>query len=175
MAQNLRALRKFIEAHEDIALIFPVHPNPAVCAPAQDILSGHRRIILTKPLEYEDFIILLRNAWLIVSDSGGVQEEAPTLGKPLLILRENTERPEVLESGIARLVGGQVETLTRMLEEAYSDEGWNQRVRRVANPFGSGDSGARIAGIIEEILTGNTSLTADKAEIDGNLMRDIAG
>jgi UDP-N-acetylglucosamine 2-epimerase (non-hydrolysing) len=110
-----------------------------------------------------------------VSDSGGVQEEAPTLGKPLLILRENTERPEVLESGIARLVGGQVETLTRMLEEAYSDEGWNQRVRRVANPFGSGDSGARIAGIIEEILTGNTSLTADKAEIDGNLMRDIAG
>ena len=90
MAENLRVLKRFIDQYEDIGLIFPVHPNPAVLGPATSILAGHPRIHLIKPLSYEHFIVLLSHAWLIVSDSGGVQEEAPTLGKPLLILRKNT-------------------------------------------------------------------------------------
>src|SRR2546428_4577153 len=106
MAGNLGALRSFVPSHPDVALLFPVHPNPDVVGPATAILSGHPRIHLIPPLGYEDFIVLLSRAWLLVSDSGGVQEEAPTLGKPVLILRENTERPEAIEAGVARPVGG---------------------------------------------------------------------
>ncbi len=152
MLENLLTLRRFVESREDVALIFPVHPNPAVVNAAHAALAQHPRIHLIEPLGYEDFIALLSEAWLIVSDSGGVQEEAPTLGKPLLILRENTERPEVLDSGIARLVGGQPERLAQMLEEAYADESWAGEVLRIKNPFGAGDSGKRIAEVIAELL-----------------------
>jgi UDP-N-acetylglucosamine 2-epimerase (non-hydrolysing) len=152
MADNLRVLRRFVEAHQDSALIFPVHPNPAVGNVARAILSGHPRIHLTGPLDYLEFIVLLSHAWLIASDSGGVQEEAPTLGKPLLILRENTERPEALESGVARLVGGSAEVLHSMLEEAWLEGSWAANIARVENPFGRGDSGKRIADSILKAL-----------------------
>lgn len=152
LTNNLEALRRFVERHGDVALIFPVHPNPRVVEPAMTILSGHPRIYLMPPLTYQDFIALLSKAWLIVSDSGGIQEEAPTLGKPLLILRENTERPEAVESGVARLVGGRPEHLAALLEEVYAEESWLQHVRRVANPFGDGDSGKRIVRAIETVF-----------------------
>lgn len=152
LAENLRVIRRFVETHENIALIFPVHPNPAVAHAARELLSGHPRIHLIAPLSYDDFIALLAHAWLIVSDSGGVQEEAPTLGKPLLILRENTERPEAIESGIARLVGGRPRQLALMLAEAYSPGSWVDEVKKVRNPFGQGDSGKRIARIIAKLL-----------------------
>ena len=152
LAENLRVIRRFVEESEDVALVFPVHPNPVVISAARDVLSDHPRIHLIEPLSYDDFIILLSHAWLIVSDSGGVQEEAPTLGKPLLILRENTERPEVIESGVARLVGGQPHRLAEMLREAHGDGSWASEVERVRNPFGQGDSGPRIAQIIAGLL-----------------------
>lgn len=152
MAENLRVLRRFIETHKDVALIFPVHPNPKVSGAALEILSSHPRIHLIAPLSYQDFIVLLSRAWLIVSDSGGVQEEAPTLGKPLLILRENTERPESVESGVARLVGGSPVRLAQMLEEVYTDTEWVGKVGQVENPFGRGDSGRQIAEIIARSL-----------------------
>lgn len=151
MTENLRTLRRFVETHDGVALIFPVHPNPAVAHAASMILSGHPRIHLIEPLRYDDFILLLARSWLIVSDSGGVQEEAPTLGKPLLILRENTERPEAIESGIARLVG-QPRHLASMLAEAYEDGSWADAARKVANPFGRGKSGQRIARVLAELL-----------------------
>ncbi len=152
MAGNLGVLRSFVASHSDVALIFPVHPNPDVVGPATAILSGHPRIHLVPPLGYEDFIVLLSRAWLVVSDSGGVQEEAPTLGKPVLILRENTERPEAIEAGVARLVGGEPARLAHMLEEAYRDGSWIRSVGQGANPFGQGDSGKRIAQIITHLL-----------------------
>ncbi|MGB7925280.1 MAG: UDP-N-acetylglucosamine 2-epimerase (non-hydrolyzing) [Pyrinomonadaceae bacterium] len=152
MTGNLRAIRRFVEAHEDVALLFPVHPNPEVGSSARAIFAGHPRIHLIEPLGYEDFIVLLSRAWLIVSDSGGVQEEAPTLGKPLLVLRENTERPEVIESGIARLVGGSPEQLSLMLEEAHGEGSWVERVKSIENPFGRGDSATLIARIVGELL-----------------------
>ena len=104
------------------------------------------------PLGYEEFIQLLSEAWLIVSDSGGVQEEAPTLGRPLLILRENTERPEAVASGVARLVGGSPERLANLLEEAYREESWANRIGEVSNPFGDGQSGRRISETILAVL-----------------------
>jgi UDP-N-acetylglucosamine 2-epimerase (non-hydrolysing) len=157
MAKNLSVLRDFVEIHRDIALIFPVHPNPAVIEAATGILEGHPRIHLIKPLDYQDFIILLSHAWLIVSDSGGVQEEAPTLKKPLLILRDNTERPEAIESGVARLVGGCPESLAAMLDEVYRDGNWIRAIERAENPFGRGDSGKRIIKIIGDLLAGKTA------------------
>ncbi|HEV7843126.1 MAG TPA: UDP-N-acetylglucosamine 2-epimerase (non-hydrolyzing) [Pyrinomonadaceae bacterium] len=152
MAENLRVVRSFVETHRDVALIFPAHPNPAVIGPAKEILSGHPRIHLIEPLSYDEFILMLSQAWLIVSDSGGVQEEAPTLGKPLLVLRENTERPEAIESGVARLVGGQPRKLELMLREAYKEGSWADEVKKARNPFGQGDSGQRIARIIARLL-----------------------
>ena len=150
MRRNLRVLRRFVEAKNDIALVFPVHPNPSVVKAARQELTQHPRIHLIDPLGYPDFIHLLSQAWLIVSDSGGVQEEAPTLGKPVLILRENTERPEAVECGVARLVGGEPETLARMLDEIDADSSWVESVAGIENPFGRGDSGARIAAIVAD-------------------------
>ncbi|HEV7644406.1 MAG TPA: UDP-N-acetylglucosamine 2-epimerase (non-hydrolyzing) [Pyrinomonadaceae bacterium] len=155
MAGNLTALRHFVEKHEDICLFFPVHPNPAVREAARAVLSEHPRIYLIDPLDYADFIHVLANAWLIVSDSGGVQEEAPSLGKPLLVLRENTERPEALWSGVARLVGNDPAEFARMLEENYDDTGddsWIASVKKVANPFGDGTAAEKIAGILKNTL-----------------------
>lgn len=152
MAGNLEVLRQFVESHADVALAFPVHPNPEVLEPTRRILGGVERVHLLDPLGYRDFIALLQRAWLIVSDSGGVQEEAPTLGKALLVLRENTERPEAIESGVARLVGGSPQTLATMLSELYTDDSWMRRVGEIPNPFGEGDAGERIADAIEAFL-----------------------
>jgi UDP-N-acetylglucosamine 2-epimerase (non-hydrolysing) len=152
MAENLRVLRRFVESRPDVALVFPVHPNPSVVGAARGVLNGHPRIHLLEPLGYEDFIALLAGAWLVVSDSGGVQEEAPSLGRPLLILRENTERPEAVQSGVARLVGGRPERLADLLEEAAQPGSWAETAGRVENPFGRGDAGERIALILSGLL-----------------------
>jgi UDP-N-acetylglucosamine 2-epimerase (non-hydrolysing) len=152
MLENLRVLRRFVERHKDVALAFPVHPNPAVRAAAREALAGAPHVHLLEPLEYPDFVHLLFHAWLIVSDSGGIQEEAPTLGKPLLVLRENTERPEAVAAGVARLVGGSATRLEAMLEEAYADGSWTRQVQETENPFGRGDSARRIVDALESFL-----------------------
>jgi UDP-N-acetylglucosamine 2-epimerase (non-hydrolysing) len=152
MRENLAVLRRFIESKPDVTLIFPVHPNPSVKESTRQVLTAHPRIHLIDPLRYEDFIHLLSRSWLIVSDSGGVQEEAPTLGKPVLILRENTERPEAVEAGVARLVGGDPRRLAVMLEELDADPSWIESVRAVDNPFGRGDSARRIVSAVAELL-----------------------
>jgi UDP-N-acetylglucosamine 2-epimerase (non-hydrolysing) len=160
MTTTLQVLRQFIDAHPDIALLFPVHPNPVVVETTNRVLGKHPRIHLLEPLSYEAFIVLLSRAWLIVSDSGGVQEEAPTLGKPLIILRENTERPEAVESGIARLLGDRPEHLTHLLEEAVRPHSWAEGIGKIANPFGSGDASSRIADVIGAHLFDTSSTLA---------------
>lgn len=152
MRDNLAVLRRFVESRPEVTLIFPVHPNPSVRESARQVLTAHPRIHLIDPLGYEDFIHLLSRSWLIVSDSGGVQEEAPTLGKPVLILRENTERPEAVEAGVARLVGGDPRRLAVMLEELDTDPSWIESVRAIDNPFGRGDSARRIVSTVAELL-----------------------
>jgi len=157
MRANLAVLRQFVEARDDIALIFPVHPNPSVVDAASKILSDHPRIHLIAPLDYPDFIHLLSKAWLIVSDSGGVQEESPTLGKPVLVIRENTERPEAVEAGFSRLVGGSPQTLADMLEEADPKDSWVTSLSVTENPYGRGNSGEQIATIVAELLGSKTA------------------
>lgn len=161
MTESLRLLRRFVETHEDVALVFPVHPNPVVVETTRRALGTHPRIHLLEPLNYEEFIRLLSRAWLIVSDSGGVQEEAPTLGKPLIILRENTERPEAVECGIAQLVGSRPARLEGLLDAAWRSDSWVHTAVKVANPFGNGDAGARIVDAIRNhLLSSKSALVA---------------
>lgn len=152
MTGNLKVLRRFVEEHDDVALVFPVHPNPQVSEPTQAVLGDVEGVHLLEPLAYDEFVHLLARAWLIVSDSGGIQEEAPSLGKALLVLRENTERPEAIRAGVAQLVGGAPERLDAMLRDLHADDSWVRGVREIANPFGEGDAGARIADAIETFL-----------------------
>ena len=147
---NLCVLRDFIAKHPDTALIFPVHPNPMVREMASAILKDVSRVHLIDPLGYPDFIGLLSEAWLIVSDSGGVQEEAPSLGKPLLVLRETTERPEAVEAGVARMAPTPQE-LADLLDEMYAGR-IDSTHQEKWNPFGNGDSGQRIVRAIRRIF-----------------------
>jgi UDP-N-acetylglucosamine 2-epimerase (non-hydrolysing) len=151
MADNLKILKTFVESHPQIALIFPVHPNPSVTGPARAILGNCDRIHRIPPMDYQQFVVIMSQSWLIVSDSGGVQEEAPSLGKPLFVLRENTERPEAIEAGCAQLVG-EAQSLADLLNEAIEPGSWIETVSAVANPFGDGHAARRIATSIAESL-----------------------
>jgi UDP-N-acetylglucosamine 2-epimerase (non-hydrolysing) len=148
MTENLKTLVRFVDAHADTALLFPVHPNPTVVRTTAAVIRCHPRIHLFEPMAYDEFLVVLSHAWLIVSDSGGVQEEAPSLGRPLLILRENTERPEAVRCGIARLLGPRPERLMALLEEAHTAGSWVDRAGTMPNPFGMGDAAKRIVDVI---------------------------
>lgn len=150
MRNNLKVLADFVEKHKDVCLFFPVHLNPNVRRATRDILARRERIFLLDPLDYIDFVTVMKESWLIVSDSGGVQEEAPSLGKPLLILRENTERPEAVRAKIAKLVGGNPEIFRKMLDENYSLQSWINNVKQVENPFGDGKAAKRIVRVLEK-------------------------
>ncbi|HRA41348.1 MAG TPA: UDP-N-acetylglucosamine 2-epimerase (non-hydrolyzing), partial [Pyrinomonadaceae bacterium] len=152
MTANMKVLRDFVDKHQDVCLFFPVHPNPNVKVIAKEVLGKRKRIHLLNPLDYGDFLAIMQSTWLIVSDSGGVQEEAPSLGKPLLVMRENTERPEAIRAGVSKLIGTDPGALKHLLEENYSVDTWIKSVKEVANPFGDGRSSARIVRIIEEKL-----------------------
>jgi UDP-N-acetylglucosamine 2-epimerase (non-hydrolysing) len=151
LSDNLKVLRSFVESHPGIALIFPVHPNPAVSGPARDILGESERVHLIAPLDYEQFVAIMSQTWLIVSDSGGVQEEAPSLGKPLLILRENTERPEAVWAGCAKLAGTP-QLLEELLNDAVTADSWVNGVAAVPNPFGDGAAARRIVAAVAAML-----------------------
>lgn len=148
MSRHLRALREFIEREPDLCMVFPVHPNPNVRAAVAAELDHHPRIRLTDPMGYCDFVHLLSHAWLIVSDSGGIQEEATALGKPMIVLRENTERPEAVECGVARLVGESPERLREMLDTALNDEVWHASASRSRDVFGDGHTAERICDLL---------------------------
>ena len=153
MSSHLKALRRFVGRHQDVELVFPVHPNPSVRAVVDAEFNGAERIHCVDPLKYDDFLHLLSRAWLVISDSGGVQEEAPSLGKPLLILRDTTERPEVIDCGIGRLVGHSGERLEEMLEATLLDKSWFDTAITTENPFGKGNAGEQIASAVVQFLS----------------------
>ncbi len=160
MAANLMVIADFVEKRKNVCLFFPVHPNPNVKNVAKQILGGRDRVYLLDPLDYSDFLAIMKGSWLIVSDSGGVQEEAPSLGKPLLVIRENTERPEAIRSGVSKLVGSNPAKLKQFLDENYAVESWIKSVKEVANPFGDGRAAARIVRIIEDTLATQSAKNA---------------
>src|SRR5690606_17398049 len=155
------AVRELADHYRDVVFLYPVHPNPQVRTAASAVLGGHERILLTEPLDYPDLVAALRRAVLVLTDSGGIQEEAPSCGPPVLVLREVTERPEGIEAGVARLVGT---SRRRILEEAHrllGDETARQRMARAANPYGDGRAGERIADVIVHALTGSPRTLTD--------------
>lgn len=145
LERNLRTLRSFVSDHSDTALVVPVHPNPTVKETLNRILPDHERIALIEPLDYPAFLKLLQTAWLVVSDSGGIQEEVASLGKPLLVIRSTTERPEAIEAGVAKLAGERPEQLEELLGDCEALRRWIGSVKPIPNPFGDLRSALRIA------------------------------
>ena len=151
-----RALRHLADSREDCEFLYPVHPNPNVKAAAVAALGGHPRIRLVEPLDYAAFVAAMKRSHFILTDSGGVQEEAPALGKPVLVLREETERPEAVAAGVVRLVGTDfvriVAESTRLLDDAdhYS------AMARGVSPYGDGQAAERIAGVLRRDLCGTS-------------------
>jgi UDP-N-acetylglucosamine 2-epimerase len=121
-----------------------VHPNPNVRGPATALLGDHPRIHLIDPVGYQSFVLLMRSAWLVLTDSGGIQEEAPGLGKPVLVLRDTTERPEAIAAGTARLVGTSPQRIQAAVGELIADPALYAKMATARNPFGDGQAAARI-------------------------------
>jgi len=147
------ALRRFVSENKNVCLLFPVHPNPAV-RQAAEVLRGEARIRLLEPLGYSDFIHLLLHAWVVVTDSGGIQEEAPTLGKTVLLFRSNTERPEALATGAVQLIGDSPDALLLALENLKMQGHLAARRLSHTNPFGNGGSAKAIVDIVESLWEG---------------------
>ena len=144
------AIRDVAVDHPDWDLVYPVHLNPNVRKPVFDILGGRDNIHLIEPQDYEPFVWLMDQSDMILTDSGGIQEEAPSLGKPVLVMREVTERPEAVEAGTVRLVGTDQEAIRSGVENLLTDEETYNRMARAHNPYGDGKAAARILAAIRE-------------------------
>ncbi len=147
MANICEALRT-LAARPEVQIVFPVHPNPNVRGPVHQALGGLSNVILTDPIGYVPFVDLMRRASILVTDSGGIQEEGPSLGKPVLVLRDKTERPEAVEAGTVRLVGTNPEKIVHDVISLLEDDAAYERMARVHNPYGDGRASARIADLI---------------------------
>lgn len=146
------ALKQITEENEQVEIVYPVHLNPNVRGTVNKHLKGIDRIHLIEPLEYASFVWLMNKAHLILTDSGGVQEEAPSLGKPVLVLREKTERGEAIEAGTAKLVGTQCESIFCETQKLLHNKDEYEKMAKVANPYGDGKASVRIVEILERIM-----------------------
>ncbi len=148
------ALRDLALTYADIEFIYPVHLNPNVRKPAYDILGNIPNIHLIEPMDYFDFVQVMKRAFLILTDSGGIQEEAPTLGVPVLVLRNETERPEAVTAGTVRLAGTSREKIVAETSLILDNEQERQKLTRASNPYGDGKAASRIAQLVLEYLRG---------------------
>lgn len=144
-----RVLRSLSENNSDTHFIYPVHLNPNVLRPVQRLLDGLHNVHLIKPLGYEPFVFLMQSAYLVLTDSGGVQEEAPGLGKPVLVMRDTTERPEAVEAGTVRLVGTEIDVIRDAVQELLDDAAVYQRMSLAINPYGDGKACSRIVEFLK--------------------------
>ncbi|KYD31062.1 MULTISPECIES: UDP-N-acetylglucosamine 2-epimerase (non-hydrolyzing) [Bacillaceae] len=149
MRNMFRAIKRIVQEHEDVQVVYPVHLNPAVREVADEILGNDPRIHLIEPLGVFDFHNLAARAFLILTDSGGVQEEAPSLGVPVLVLRDTTERPEGIEAGTLKLAGTNEETIYNMTRELLNNRNEYEKMAKASNPYGDGQASKRI---VEAIL-----------------------
>ena len=146
------AIYELIEAVPDLHVVFPVHLSPAVRDAVTPILSGVERCHLLEPLRYDQFVALMKRSDLILTDSGGIQEEAPYLGKPVLVMRRKTERPEAVEAGTAILVGDDQATIFDRTLMLLNDADERVRMGQVTNPYGDGHASERVADVLAEQL-----------------------
>ncbi|MER2225895.1 MAG: UDP-N-acetylglucosamine 2-epimerase (non-hydrolyzing) [Carnobacterium sp.] len=148
MERVFQAIRQVVDQHQDIEIIYPVHLNPNVQNMAKNVLGRHPRIHLIDPLEVMDFHNLAARSYMIMTDSGGVQEEAPSLGVPVLVLRDTTERPEGVEAGTLKLVGTQTETIIKEMTKILENESEYKKMATTNNPYGDGQASKRILSAI---------------------------
>lgn len=148
MKGMFRAIRRVCEKYTDVKIVYPVHLNPAVKSAADEVLGGMDRVKLIKPLEVVEFHNLLAKSYLILTDSGGIQEEAPSLHKPVIVLRDTTERPEGVEAGTLKLAGTDENVIFAMIDELMSNREEYERMSRAENPYGDGKASKRIADAI---------------------------
>lgn len=146
------ALLQLVEEFDDVEIVFPVHMNPTVKDLAVEMLGGRERIHLLNPLEYEAFANLMNHAYIILTDSGGMQEEAPSLGKPVLVLRDTTERPEAIQAGTVKLVGTVQENVYKAARQLLVDRKEYDRMAQAINPYGDGKAAVRIVQVIKDFL-----------------------
>lgn len=144
-----KALKKIADSNHDVDIVYPVHLNPNVQKPVKNILSNSKNIYLIDPLSYENFIYLMSKSYFIITDSGGVQEEAPSLGKPVLVLRNTTERPEAVEAGTVKLVGTNFEAIVNESQKFLDDEKEYKKMSKAHNPYGDGSASKRIVNFFK--------------------------
>lgn len=148
-----RALRTLAENNPDVQFLYPVHPNPNVKDVAHELLGPVANFVLCDPLEYAPFVAAMKRAYLILTDSGGVQEEAPALGKPVLVLREETERPEAVEHGVVKLVGSNYDAIVNEAQRLLDDETAYHEMARGVSPYGDGHGAERIVNALREYFS----------------------
>ena len=152
MHEMFRAIRRIMDEYADVKLIYPIHMNPQVRRIASEELTGCDRIRLIEPLDVLDFHNFMAASYLILTDSGGIQEEAPSLGKPVLVMRNTTERPEGIAAGTLKLVGTEEEPIYQNIKQLLDDPGAYKRMSQASNPYGDGYASARIADILKKEL-----------------------
>lgn len=146
------AVLDIVSAHDDVHVLFPVHPNPNVLRVVHERLGNHPSITLSRPLDYLPFVAAMKRAHLVLTDSGGVQEEAPALGKPVLVMRSETERPEAVHEGVARLVGTGRDGIVKAVHELLTDDRSYRGMAKGVSPYGDGQAARRIVSILERDL-----------------------
>jgi len=145
------ALKEIIKYDDNLEIIYPVHLNPNVQEPVKRILKDNERIHLINPLDYESFVWLMEKSYFILTDSGGIQEEAPSLGKPVLVLREVTGRPEALEAGTVRVVGLDRDKIVREAQRLLDDKIFYEKMSKAANPYGDGKASKKIMEVLRRV------------------------
>ena len=150
--QIAKGLKKIVDEFNDVVLLVPMHKNPVVREPLKRVLGGNPRILLSEPLSYEKLVSAIQSSTIIISDSGGIQEEAPTFGKPVLVLRENTERIEVIENGVAKLVGTDKENIFREAKILLTNTLEYDSMSKQSNPYGDGNASSMILETCCEFL-----------------------
>lgn len=145
-----RAVKRVVEEFKDVVVIYPVHMNPKVRGTVNDILSGHERVVLIDPVDVEDMHNLMNLCYLVLTDSGGLQEEAPALGKPVLVMRTETERPEAVEAGTVEVVGVEESDVYHGIWQILTDKEKYMRMSKAVNPYGDGHACDKIVEALRE-------------------------
>ena len=150
MRQIFNAIRRICDEFPDVKVIYPIHKNPKVREVANEVFEGCDKVRLIEPLEVFDFHNFQNKSYIIMTDSGGIQEEAPSLGKPVLVLRDTTERPEGIDAGTLKLVGTDEETIYKEAKKLLTDKKAYEKMSKASNPYGDGHASERIADAIIE-------------------------
>jgi UDP-N-acetylglucosamine 2-epimerase (non-hydrolysing) len=153
MTSIARALKRIADENEDVQILYPIHKNPVVRDSIEPVFAGHKRLFLVEPLDYVPFVYAMKKCFFILTDSGGVQEEAPTLGKPVLVMRENTERPEAVDVGAARLVGPHEQKIFETAHKLLNSQEDYKSMQVECSPYGDGHASEKIVAAIEEYLS----------------------